>query len=292
MAPATVGFVGLGRMGIPMTARLRAAGYTLRGYDISESARQALGQDAAVSTLHDVATNAEAVILMLPDSKVIRQVTIDDGLLDALAPGSLFIDMSSSEPSGTAELAAEAAKRGVDLIGAPVSGGVAGAIQGTLTIMAGGDEAAVTRARPLLEAIGGKVLHVGTGPGAGHALKALNNLLAATTLLATSEAMLAGQRYGLDPHVMLDALNTSSGRSAASQSKWPDYVLQDRDTGFAIRLMVKDMNIALGVARDTGTATPLAERTTALWEHAAGTLPADADQAAIVRWLGTLTASP
>jgi 3-hydroxyisobutyrate dehydrogenase len=148
-----------------------------------------------------------------------------------------------------------------------------------------GSADAVARARPVLEAIGSRVLHVGEGPGAGHALKSLNNLLAATTLLATSEAILAGQRYGLDPRVMLDAINTSSGRNAASQSKLPDYVLPGRDTGFALRLMVKDVAIALGVVRETGAAAPLAEETLALWQRAAAELPPGADQVAIVDWL-------
>lgn len=282
--PAAVGFIGLGRMGIPMTARLRSAGYLVRGYDTSEAARHAFG-DGAVATLAEAANGAAAVILMLPDSAVIRQVAFEDGLLEAMASGSLLVDMSSSEPSGTTELAAAAARRDIAVVGAPVSGGVAGAVGGTLTIMAGGDAEAVTRARPLLEAIGAAVLHVGDGPGAGHALKSLNNLLAATTLLATSEAILAGQRYGLDPAVMLDAINVSSGRSAASQSKWPDYVLPGRDTGFALRLMVKDVAIALGVVRGTGSPAILAETVLALWEAAATTLPPDADQSAIVDWL-------
>jgi 3-hydroxyisobutyrate dehydrogenase len=284
MQPGPVGFIGLGAMGGPMTARLRAAGYEVRGYDISEAARRAFGK-GATATLREAADGTPAVVLMLPDSAVIRQVAFDDGLLDAMAPGSLLVDMSSSEPSGTAELAAAAAARGVDVVGAPVSGGVAGAVGGTLTIMAGGSADAVARARPVLEAIGSRVLHVGEGPGAGHALKSLNNLLAATTLLATSEAILAGQRYGLDPRVMLDAINTSSGRSAASQSKLPDYVLPGRDTGFALRLMVKDVAIALGVVRETGAAAPLAEETLALWQRAAAELPPGADQVAIVDWL-------
>jgi 3-hydroxyisobutyrate dehydrogenase len=271
-------------MGAPMTARLRDAGYEVRGYDISEAARGAFGKGAA-ATLREAADGTPAVVLMLPDSAVIRQVAFDDGLLDAMAPGSLLVDMSSSESSGTAELAAAAAARDVDVVGAPVSGGVAGAVGGTLTIMAGGSADAVARARPILEAIGSRVLQVGEGPGAGHALKSLNNLLAATTLLATSEAILAGQRYGLDPRVMLDAINTSSGRSAASQSKWPDYVLPGRETGFALRLMVKDVAIALGVVRETGAVAPLAETTLGLWQRAAAELPPDADQSAIVAWL-------
>jgi 3-hydroxyisobutyrate dehydrogenase len=280
-----IGFVGLGRMGTPMTGRLRAAGYTVLGYDIRPQARKELG-DGAVGNLRDVAQGAAAVILMLPDSGVVRQVTEADGLLDAMTPGTLLIDMSSSEPAGTTELAAAASRRGIRVVGAPVSGGVSGARAGTLTIMAGGDSGDVERARPVLEAIGGRVLHVGPGSGAGHALKALNNLLSGITMLATSEAMLAGQRFGLDPQVMLDALNTSSGRSGSTENKWPNYVLTGTyDAGFTLRLLIKDMNIALGVGRQSGARMPLGETATSLWERAGRSLPPDADHTEIVKWL-------
>lgn len=297
-----IGFVGLGRMGLPMASRLAAAGHEVRGFDTAGPARAAFDRtvgdahDAraadgtepsrAAATLAAAAYGADAVILMLPDSRVITTVTRDDGLLSAMSPESLLIDMSSSEPAKTEELAATAARRGIRVVGAPVSGGVKGAAEGTLTIMAGGAARDVARARPVLDVLGGRVIHVGEAPGAGHALKALNNLLAATSMLATSEAMLAGQRLGLDPAVMLEVINTSTGRSFATERNWPDHILTGGyDSGFAMRLMVKDALIGLGVVRGAGTGAALSEMAVRLWRRAAGWLPDGADHTEIARWL-------
>ena len=293
-----VGFVGLGRMGLPMASRLAAAGYEVRGFDTAEPARAAFQRAAsqpaavrpaasgAVDTLAEAADGAEAVVLMLPDSNVIRAVAVDDGLLSAMRPGALLIDMSSSEPAKTEALAAVAEARAVHVVGAPVSGGVKGAADGTLTIMAGGPGPAVDGSRPILDLLGSRVIHVGDAPGAGHALKALNNLLAAITMLATSEAMLAGQRLGLDPAVMLDVINTSTGRSFATERNWPDHVLPcGFDSGFAMRLMLKDTLIGLGVEQSAGTGAALAETAAGMWRRAASWLPAGADHTEIVRWL-------
>ena len=288
-APATIGFVGLGRMGIPMTARLAAAGYHVQGFDVSETARAAFSAAGPgsfpVEDLGRVAAGAAAVVLMLPDSAVIRQVTGEQGLLAAMRSGTMLIDMSSSEPAATRQLAAQAERSGITMIDAPVSGGVPGAVRGTLTIMAGGPAEVVAAARPMLEVLGSRVLHVGPA-GAGHAVKALNNLLSGIHLLATSEAMLAGQESGLDPAVLLDVLNTSSGRSGSTENKWPNYVLTGSfDSGFGLRLLVKDMRIALGIAAETGSASRLAETAIDMWAEAARTLPPDADHTEIVKWL-------
>ncbi|HTU73697.1 MAG TPA: NAD(P)-dependent oxidoreductase [Trebonia sp.] len=285
-----IGFVGLGHMGVPMAAHLAAAGYLVTGHDISGQARQRARVAAPAvglpGTLAEAARDAEAVILMLPDSRVIKQVTTEQGLLSAMPEGSLLIDMSSADPAATERLARQAAARDIAVVGAPVSGGVAGAVQASLTIMAGGAALAVERARPVLEVLGRHVLHVGTTPGAGHALKGLNNLLSAIHLLATSEAMVAGQRFGLDPAVMLEAINTSSGRSGSTQAKWPDHILPATyDSGFSASLLVKDMLIGLGVEREFGTGSQLAEAAVDIWRRAATWLPADADHTQIVRWL-------
>lgn len=280
----TVGFVGLGRMGLPMATRLADAGYGVHGFDTAQARRAAFG--SAVQTLAEAARDADAVILMLPDSKVIRRVTAEQGLLAAMRPGALLIDMSSAEPAATAELAGEADKSGLTVIGAPVSGGVSGAAAGTLTIMAGGSGHALAKAMPVLSVLGARVVHVGTAPGAGHALKALNNLLAAIAMLATSEAMLAGQRFGLDPSVMLDVINTSTGRSFSTERNWPDHVLPGTyGSGFAMELLVKDALIGLGIERTADTGARLAELAVELWRRAANWLPAGADHTEIVRWL-------
>jgi 3-hydroxyisobutyrate dehydrogenase len=294
-AAGAVGFVGLGNMGVPMSRRLVLGGYHVRGFDTSAAAMrefatipasEAGGGVTAVAGLAAVGAGADAVILSLPDSDVVEHVLLSAGLLAALPPGSTVIDMSSSDPARTRLLAQRTAAAGVTLIDAPVSGGVAGARAGTLAVMVGGPAAAFERFRPMLSAIGSRVVHAGD-VGAGHAVKALNNLLSAANLLLASEALIAGQRFGLDPAVMLEIINASSGRSASTENKWPNYVLTEKyDAGFAIRLMVKDLRLALGIEHATGVPAVASEAVLAAWEAALADLPPDADHTTIARWLG------
>lgn len=283
-----IGFVGLGNMGMPMAGHLVAAGYHVAGFDASAAVMRSIaeaGVVAAAPALTAVGEDAAAVILMLPDSDVVEQVLLGDGLLASLTPQTLVVDMSSSDPARTRVLAGRAAERGVTLIDAPVSGGVAGARSRKLTIMVGGPEQAFTAATPLLAAIGSRVVHAG-GVGAGHAVKALNNLMSAAHLIVSSEALIAGRRFGLDPAVMLEIINGSSGRSGSTENKWPNYVLTERyDAGFSIRLMVKDMKLALGIERATGTPSTVSEAALAAWEAAAADLPPAVDHTEIARWL-------
>lgn len=283
----TIGFIGLGRMGVPMSAALAGAGYHVRAFDVLPVARDAAAATAGVEAAAgavDAARGADAVVLMLPSSDIVTRV-VQDGLLDAMAPGALLVDMSSSDATRTTELAPQIREHGVRFVDAPVSGGVAGARAGTLTIMAGGEEADVADCRPMLEALGREVRHVG-GIGAGHALKALNNLLSATSLLASSEALIVAQRFGLDPDLVLEVVNQSSGRSWSTQHKLPTFVLPGTfDSGFALALMVKDMRLALGLARSVGAPAALGQAAVALWEEAAEALPPDADHTEIARWV-------
>jgi 3-hydroxyisobutyrate dehydrogenase len=162
---------------------------------------------------------------------------------------------------------------------------VRGAIDGSLTIMAGGSPRSVEICRPLFERLGRTILHVGP-VGAGHAMKALNNLLSATHLLASSEALAIGRRFGLDPHIMLEVINKSTGRSASTERKLPDFVLTESyDSGFALRLMVKDMEIAVSLGDQLGVHPALGGRASTLWSAAAQALPADADHTEIARWV-------
>lgn len=289
MTIRTVGFVGLGNMGEPMVRRLATAGYEVRAYDVADQARARLSGTTGVTvtkTPAEVADGADAVILMLPDSDVVEQVLLRDGLLDRVRPPTVVADMSSSEPARTRALAERAASRGITLVDAPVSGGVVGARTGSLTIMTGGPADALKVLGPVLGVLGARTVHAGDIPGAGHAIKALNNLMSAAHLLASSEAMLAGQAFGLDPAVMLDIVNTSSGRSGSTENKWPNYILPATfDSGFSIAFMVKDMKIALQLAEAAGTPAPLSRAAVAAWATADAEMPAGADHTEIARWL-------
>jgi 3-hydroxyisobutyrate dehydrogenase len=284
-----IGFVGLGNMGEPMVRRLASAGHAVRAYDKSKQAAGRLAGVAGVTvteTLHGVLDDADVVILMLPDSGVVEQVLLSERLLEQMTPPALLVDMSSSEPARTRALAERAAQRGVTLLDAPVSGGVTGARNGSLTIMAGGPADVLPRLRPVLDVLGSKVVHAGGIVGAGHAVKALNNLMSAAHLLASSEALIAGRRFGLDPAVMLEIINGSSGRSWSTENKWPNYILTEKyDAGFPVRLMVKDIKLALSIEHATGVPSAASEAVVSTWEAALADLPPDADHTAIARWL-------
>jgi 3-hydroxyisobutyrate dehydrogenase len=292
LAPRDViGFVGLGNMGAPMVARLLGAGFAVRGYDASPDAGREITTDGAqaaytrVDSLADVAAGARAVILMLPNSTIVEQVLVTDGLLEAMQAGAVLIDMGSSRPEETQRMAKEAERRGVRFVDAPVSGGVPAARDGSLTIMAGGPQELVEECRPALEPIGTKVVHCGP-VGAGHAMKAINNLLSASTLLASSEALLIGSKFGLDETVMMDAINGSSGRSWSTMAKWPRNIIpRTFNSGFLMGLMVKDTRIALDLAESTGVAASHSRATLEMWEKALEELPEGADHTDIFRWV-------
>jgi 3-hydroxyisobutyrate dehydrogenase len=270
-------------MGEPMVRRLAANGVAVRGHDAAPGVAQRLSDVLTpVGSAAEAAEGVQVVILMLPDSEVVEKVVED--VVGDLRAGTVLVDMSSSEPLRTRALATRLAERGVTLVDAPVSGGVSGARAGTLTIMVGGPADEVRRLTPLLGHMG-RVRHVG-GVGAGHALKALNNLMSAAHLLASSEAILAGERFGLDSAVIVEAVNGSSGRSGSTENKWPNYILPGTyDSGFTAGLMVKDLRIALGLAEATRAPTGLAARTVELWAAAVDALGPDSDHTEIARWL-------
>jgi 3-hydroxyisobutyrate dehydrogenase len=287
-----VGFIGIGRMGWPMAARLVAAGFDVvvadavpgRAADFAarHAARAADGPAAA-------AEGAAVLITMLPTSREVSAVLHDAA--PALAPGAAVIEMSSGEPAATRALAAMLAARGVAMLDAPVSGGVARAEDGTLAIMAGGEGGLIERLGPLLRAMGGSVTRCGE-VGAGQAMKALNNRVSATGFLASVEALLIGSRFGLDPAVMVAVLNASTGMNNSTQKKLNQFVLsRGFDSGFGLDLMVKDLTIALGVARETGTAAPLSAQAREMWAAAAALLGPGQDHTAAARFSEKLAGS-
>lgn len=285
-----VGLIGIGNMGTPMAAQLRAAGYDVLGTDRVSEARQRL-TEVGGTAVEDVRglLGVDVLILMLPNSAIVRSVLVDDGLLDAIAARPvadrpIVVDMSSSEPLVTRELRTVAERAGVVLLDAPVSGGVSGARAGTLAVMVGGPDDEVSAVLPVLQAFG-PVTHVG-GVGAGHALKALNNILSAATLLATSEAMHAGIAFGLDPTVMAEVISRSSGRSGSSDNKWPNYIIPGTyDAGFSAAMLIKDMRIATGLAHQLGVPIQSGDRMVELWQEAVDELGPDIDHTEIARWV-------
>lgn len=281
-----IAFVGLGNMGTPMSRRLIEAGHDVVGSDPSASARERLVEagGTVADSAADAARGSTVVILMLPNSNVVRAVVDEMIDADALADGALVIDMSSSEPLATRELRDDLVSRGVRFADAPVSGGVTGAVGGTLTIMRGSDPADREALDEILPELG-RVVECG-GVGAGHAVKALNNLMSATHLWATSEAMDVARRFGLDPKVVLDVVNGSSGRSGSTDNKWPNFILPGTfDSGFGLRLMLKDMRIAEALAEELGTPLALGSEAVAHWAEAADALPDDADHTRVAQYI-------
>lgn len=281
----TIGFIGLGRMGRPMARRLLAAGYPVLGYDADPSALAAVAADGVTPApgAAVVAAEAEFIITMLPDSAAVETVVLGSGgICEAARAGQVLIDMSSGSPAVTRRLAAALADRGVYMLDAPVSGGVRGAEAGTLAIMVGGDQAVFERCLPMFRAVGQNIRYVG-GSGAGHALKAINNLLSATHLWSVCEALLIGIRTGLDPHVMVEVINSSTGRSGSTEVKLPRHVLPRRfDSGFPIGLMHKDLTIALDLAREMNISIPLSALVRELWGIAVARGEGARDHTAII----------
>ncbi|WP_078615209.1 NAD(P)-dependent oxidoreductase [Streptomyces sp. NRRL S-475] len=278
-----VGFVGLGSMGSGMCRRLADSGFDVAAYDIDRSAVQSADEYPGIRGVAAVCDLAAGVVVtMLPDGPAVRQVA--DVLLPRLEPGSLIIDTGSSAPSDTLELGRVAAHHGVAVVDSPVSGSPAAARDGDLTLMAAGTSDALDRAEAVLSALG-RIHRVGPA-GAGHALKALNNLLSAVNLAAAAEVMLAGRAFGLDPAVMLEVINASAGRSHASETKLPGHVLPGTfDSGFALRLMLKDIRIATALQAQAGGPAVFGTACGDLWEQAHSELPEGADNVEVVRWL-------
>ncbi|MGY1838137.1 MULTISPECIES: NAD(P)-binding domain-containing protein [unclassified Modestobacter] len=285
-AAEPIGFVGLGNMGGPMVRRLLAAGRAVMVFDTSAPAVAAMADAGAraVADSAELAAQCSTVILMLPNSDVV------DAVVGRLTAGSgeprrlrRIVDMSSSEPLRTQALAERLDDQGITLVDAPVSGGVSGAESGELTVMVGGPDTAVDDLRPLFEELSSQVTHVGPA-GAGHAVKALNNLLSAAHMIVSTEALVVAARFGVEPETVLSVVNTSSGRSGSTQTKFPRFVLpRTFDSGFTAALLEKDVGIAVGLAEALGIDVPVATSVLAGWRRAGSELPAHADHTEVVR---------
>lgn len=292
-----IGFIGIGAMGTPMAGNLAKAGFQLVIYDAEPKRALALAAAHKVEIAENLAAigaACEIVITMLPDGGIVRKVlcgendSFRDCVVAGLKAGSLVVDMSSSSPLGTRELGTLLAKLGVKLIDAPVSNGVRGAIAATLAIMVGGDPALFEHCRPLFEKIGSQIFHAGP-LGAGHAIKALNNYVSAAGLVAACEAVIVGRRFGLEPGVIVDILNASSGMNNTTKNKVKQYMISGAfNAGFTMGLMAKDVRTALEVAEAMHGPAWLAQHMSTVWSKAEQKLGAAADHTEIFRYLETL----
>jgi 2-hydroxy-3-oxopropionate reductase len=258
--PGTIGFIGLGIMGRPMARNLLAAGYRLTVLDHKDAAMTELEGEGATraSTPREVAAGTDVLITMLPDSPQVRDVYLGpDGAFEALRHGWLAIDMSSIAPAVARELAQRAAEGGAQMLDAPVSGGDKGAIAGTLSVMVGGEEAALERARPILEVLGSTIVHVGPA-GAGQVVKVCNQVVVGVVIEAVSEALLLGAKAGVDPGRIVDVLQGGLAATRVLELRRDNFLSGSFEPGFRIRLHLKDLKNALELARETGVALPAA----------------------------------
>lgn len=281
-----IGFIGTGRMGRPLAGHLLKAGYRLVVHDLRREAAAPLVAAGAAwaESAGEVARRARTVITMVPSSREVELLVGE--MLPSLGPGHLLIDMTSADPASTRRLAAAVQARGARMIDAPVSGGVRGAEQATLSIMVGGAEEDVERARPLLGCLGRQVFHMG-GPGTGHAMKLVNNACSAACLTATAEALAVARRAGIDPARAVAVLSASTGRSDASQRKFPEFILTGRfDSGFALALMDKDLRGFLGLAAEVGCELQVTAAAAAWYRRAMQGPLAEGDAVEVVKLIG------
>jgi 3-hydroxyisobutyrate dehydrogenase len=285
-------FIGLGMMGYPMAALLAKAGYPLWAADADQArAAQfcAAHQATAISTDAADFPDVDVIITMLPNSAIVEAVLLgkdgQGGVVRRLKAGATVIDMSSSEPLRSRELAATLAARDVQFIDAPVSGGVKRATDGSLAIMVGGAKETFDANADILRQMGKTLFHVG-GPGAGHAVKALNNYVSAAGLIAAVEALHVGQRFGIDPGVMTDVFNVSTGRNNTTENKVKQFMLNGGfNSGFSLQLMAKDLATAMKLGKDLDYPMNLGEDCLAMWANAADGLERVADHTEMYRFL-------
>ncbi len=291
---AKIAFIGLGNMGLPMARNLLKAGHEVIGFDLSERQRDAFAQAGGrcASSIAEAVGGADVVITMLPAGEHVRAVYLgEDGVLAHAGQGALLIDSSTIDVDTAREVAAAAAERGHPMVDAPVSGGVAGAEAATLTFMVGGPDEAFEAARPILENMGGRIIHAG-GPGTGEAAKICNNMLLAISMIGTAEAFALARRLGLADDKFFEIASQSSGQcwSLTSYCPVPGPVPnapsnRDYRPGFAAAMMLKDLRLARQTAESVDANTPLGRHAEELYAALADAGHGDLDFSAIFRRL-------
>ena len=272
---AKIGFIGLGNMGGPMVAHLIEAGHSVAAFDLVPDAvaRAVAAGASATENAGDAAAGAEVVITMLPAGQHVRSVYVDDDkVIDAVGAGALLIDSSTIDVPTARDVIAIAADKGLEMIDAPVSGGVGGASAGTLTFMCGGAESAFARAEPILAAMGKNIFHAG-GPGSGQAAKVCNNLMLAIEMIAVSEGFLLAEKLDLDTQKLWDIASTATSQCWAMSNYCPapgpvpsSPANRDYQAGFTVAMMLKDLKLSQEAATSTDANTPLGAHATELFD--------------------------
>lgn len=281
-------------MGRHMARNLLQAGHPVKAFDLVAAAvDEAVGHGAqAAASAAEAASGVEVVISMLPEGAHVREVyTGEGGVLDVAAGGTLLIDSSTIDVATAREVAGLAAERGLEMIDAPVSGGTMGADAGTLTFMVGGSDAAFERGRPVLEAMGGNIVHTG-GPGNGQAAKICNNMMMAINMIGTCEAFDLAQKLGLDAQVFFDIASTSSGQCWATTSYCPvpgpvpgSPANRDYEPGFTVAMMLKDLKLSQAAAGDVSMRTRMGENATSMYQDLSDTGQGPKDLSVMYRYL-------
>ncbi len=291
---ARIGFVGLGHMGLPMAQNLLKAGHKVDGADFNAAAVEKLREagGGSAESAKNAAARAEIVITMLPSGKEVREVYLgSDGIIETANEGTLLIDSSTIDVETARSVAAAAEAKGLLMLDAPVSGGVAGAQGGTLTFMVGGSEQAFERAKPILETMGKTIVHAG-GPGNGQAAKICNNMILGVSMIAVSEAFLLAEKLGLDAQKLFDISSKSSGQCWSMTSYCPvpgpvpnSPANRDYAAGFTAAMMLKDLKLSQEAAKSAGAITPLGAGATAVYESFVASGEAGRDFSGIIRYL-------
>jgi 3-hydroxyisobutyrate dehydrogenase len=289
---ARIGFIGLGNMGLPMAQNLLKAGHAVQGFDVSASHSETLATvgGTACASAKAAASGVEVVVTMLPAGAHVREVYLGaDGVLAAVAPGTLLIDCSTIDVESARVVAAAAEQKGLAMLDAPVSGGVGGAQAGTLTFMVGGSDASFARALPILEKMGKTIVHAG-GAGNGQAAKICNNMILGVSMIAVSEAFVLAEKLGLDAQKLFDISSKSSGQCWSMTTYCPvpgpvptSPANRDYQAGFTAAMMLKDLNLAQDAAKAAGAQTPLGADAAAIYARYVESGEAGRDFSGIIR---------
>lgn len=268
----TVGVIGLGNMGRGMALSLRRGGYTVLGFDAAPGVAERLQEEgvSARASIADITRDADVLILSLPTSAIVEEVVLGNGGVAASAkPGLIVVDTTTAEPNSTRKVAAALKEVKVGMVDGPVSGGPKGAASATMTMVLGGSDEDVAAVEPILAVMSAKRVHVGP-VGAGHVTKIINNLLTGIHLLATSEAVRAAESVGVDPEKLIEALSGGSGRNSATLTNYPTWILNNKfDSGFTMKLMRKDVRLAMDLLKSQGVNAPIAVEAGRLWAESA-----------------------